>query len=510
MFKKHLPTIIILSILCWFVYANSISGGFIVDDIPAFKDNPNVKDLGYAIIQYNPQTFLYALTYYLFGFSTAPQHIISILLHNLNVVLAFFLLLKIFDKKIAVIASVLFALHPVNVESVTWMSGRSYLFNGTIFFTTALLYFEHLKSLDITPSNKHKKNTINIKYVYLAFAVLTVLIGNAWTVLIPVLLLILQWGFVSKSKERLKLLVPFFIVVCIYVLVTLAGGALTSRQAKIGEIANIQNNSVLNVDSLIFSLTKSSELLVFPRELTLYHVPTTVMWLVLTILIGIALMFVWAFKFNKSIWYLLTLIYTSLSISLFPFFMTNKVAERYMYLSTFFFSILVAYILTRIKIKYGAQGVTLIICILFGLKIISRNADWKDSVTFWNAEIRTNPQNARLYAELGYTYITEVVDYKLAVKYIGKSLELNPNQFFAYHNLGKIYGDVQNYAQAEIFFKKALELNNTFYLSWYGLAYMEYQQNNKENALAYINKALELQPTYTKAIEMKKRIEQLK
>ena len=138
------------------VFANTLFSGFAYDDqtqilenqlirsfsnIPTaftkevwfwrvLQDKDPTKETGPTTPYYRPVFTLYLMiAWHLFGDQPAGWHVINVLMHLLAVYLAFLILEKLTkDLKIATLATLLFALHPLRTESVAWISGVTDLF----------------------------------------------------------------------------------------------------------------------------------------------------------------------------------------------------------------------------------------------------------------------------------------------------------------------------------------------------------------------------------------------
>jgi Gpi18-like mannosyltransferase len=120
------------------VYLNSIFNPFIWDDISLIVENPYIKNLRFfpeyfktdIYIKfsnfYRPlQTISYAIVYKIFKLNPVGYHILNIFLHASCAILIFILLKDIYGEKISFLVSVLWAIHPVNTEAITYISGTA-------------------------------------------------------------------------------------------------------------------------------------------------------------------------------------------------------------------------------------------------------------------------------------------------------------------------------------------------------------------------------------------------
>ena len=139
------------------LFYNTLTNNFVnLDDSGYIKDNPDIKSLSAKNIaaifssfynaNYHPFTTLsYAIEYNLFGLNAKPYHIINLLIHLLNVFMVFRLIKKISGKaEVALIVALFFAIHPMHVESVAWISERKDLLYSFFFICGLSTYYEYI------------------------------------------------------------------------------------------------------------------------------------------------------------------------------------------------------------------------------------------------------------------------------------------------------------------------------------------------------------------------------
>ncbi|MBL4652492.1 MAG: hypothetical protein JKY53_06445 [Flavobacteriales bacterium] len=133
------------------VYLNSLNNDLLsgMDDDTYILDNVLIKSFDlkahfttYIAGNYHPLTTLsYAVENFFFGENKTVFHSTNLLLHLLNVFLVFLFISKLLkDKTIALISAAVFALHPMHVESVSWVSERKDLLYS-IFYLNALIFY---------------------------------------------------------------------------------------------------------------------------------------------------------------------------------------------------------------------------------------------------------------------------------------------------------------------------------------------------------------------------------
>ncbi|MCC6601184.1 MAG: glycosyltransferase family 39 protein, partial [Crocinitomicaceae bacterium] len=141
------------------IFARSVFNGFVsLDDETYILGNPYIRDFSVNGIKtifskfyfgmYHPITMLsYLIEYTLFGADPLPYHFVNVLLHLLNTLIVFRLAERLSEKKwTAVVVSLLFAVHPMHVESVAWVSERKDLLYALFYLLSLSLYVRYLKS----------------------------------------------------------------------------------------------------------------------------------------------------------------------------------------------------------------------------------------------------------------------------------------------------------------------------------------------------------------------------
>src|SRR3989338_3014757 len=96
---------------------------------------------------YHPLTLLsYALEYHFFQLDPRIYHLNNLLLHGLNVVLVYILILLVFESTLcALLASFMFAVHPINTEAVAWVTARKDLLYSFFFLGGLIFYVQYVK-----------------------------------------------------------------------------------------------------------------------------------------------------------------------------------------------------------------------------------------------------------------------------------------------------------------------------------------------------------------------------
>ena len=150
---KIYPAIFLFFSLTFLIYFPAIEGDFIWDDDHYVSENEQLKSeeglkniwlkLG-ATDQYYPLVFTsFWLEYRLWGDYPEGYHVINLLLHASSALLLWRLLILLLVPG-AGLAALIFLMHPVNVESVAWITERKNVLSGLFYFGSLIFYLKYL------------------------------------------------------------------------------------------------------------------------------------------------------------------------------------------------------------------------------------------------------------------------------------------------------------------------------------------------------------------------------
>ncbi|ABW67079.1 tetratricopeptide repeat protein [Desulfosudis oleivorans] len=222
-FKRRLLQATALVVLVLAVYQPSLHNGFIWDDDAYVHQNLTLTSLDglkriwlsrSATPQYYPMVFSsFWVEYQIFGPEPMVFHLTNMMLHGINAILVWLILMRL-GLPWAWLAAAVFALHPVNVESVAWISERKNVLSG-LFALSSLLLLVRLyltdtdKTVQTPPSPK--KNAYAL-YGASFFLFILALLSKSVTCMMPVVFLVLVWWKRGKTPlGTIGATVPFFI-----------------------------------------------------------------------------------------------------------------------------------------------------------------------------------------------------------------------------------------------------------------------------------------------------------
>jgi len=211
-------------------------GGFVSDDRDNITTNTllrsasGLRDIWTRMgpgeggtVQYYPLTYTsFWLEYRLWGLRPFGYHLNNVLLHGLNAVLLWLILLRLRVPG-ALLAAAVFALHPVHVESVAWVTERKNVLSG-LFYFLSLLSFIRFFGLDERSEGKPSSRLAGGRsWYYLGLALFVcALASKTATLTLPAAILLLMWRRTGRIERRdLPPMVPLFLSAVLAGLVTL-------------------------------------------------------------------------------------------------------------------------------------------------------------------------------------------------------------------------------------------------------------------------------------------------
>ena len=475
-------------------YMPAMRAGFIWDDDSYVSDNHllrNFSGLGKIwslrvgtapdgrqyLVSHTPQYYpLVFSTFWLesrlWGQSNpAGFHVVNILLHIANALLVWRICHRL-GFGWAYLAALIFALHPVEVESVAWITERKNVLSG-LFYLLALLAY-----LRFDTSGKKR-----FYFTALGCFVLA-LLSKTVTCTLPVILLLILWLRHRRlSWSDLARLVPFFAVGAVFGLFT----AYLERY-KVGavgaewEIAFWQR-WIIAGKAVFFYAWK----LVWPSNLTFIYPrwdprafsSLSLLWPSAVIVLTAALWFL-----RRSIGRSPLTAWAGFIITLFPAlgffdvfpFRFSFVADHFQYLASIFLIVLSAGLLHGLYKRFWPQA----------LKISAVPAEWI-SLTVIISFI------------LGYLTYAQAATYKDLESLWDHTIRNNSGAWMAWNNRGSLYLDKGNFDQAFYYFNKAIELNSMSPLAHNGRGGIYLRRGDNDRAISDLDRAIRLEPRYAEA-----------
>lgn len=519
------------------------------DDFYYLSENPLIKHLSWTGIKeifstpylanYQPLTILtYSLEYYFFKLSAFPYHLNNVILHILNVVLLLWFVNKLTSEIfVAFIAALLFGIHPLHVESVTWVSGRKDVLYAFFFILGMLSYLKYKDSKD--------------KKYYIITLILFILscLSKGMAVTFPVILVLIDYFKDTEFKLSKQLdKIPFFLISLIFGIITYkvqkSGGAVAFAS---NEAYTLSDRILFANYSLFFYIYKMllpwhlSGLYPYPQNAgaalpAAYYISPFInalflAWIIFSIKKSKKIIFGSLF-FLAAIFPVLQIVSIGAAIA----------ADRYFYIASvgLFYLAGVGFCNMYENGKFKSfRTVIVIACsviIMLFCGLTFRRAEiWKDPGTFWGNVAEEFPKlelpyynrAAYFFSEKKYdnaladfskalsiypgykdalkwraeTYIIKK-QYQMAAEDISRLVKLDSSNFDNNYKLGEIYGKyLKNPENSEKYLLKAHNLKPGDAGTLMNLGVIYGMKGDNKKALVYFNKVIEINPDDTNALK---------
>ncbi len=288
--------------------------------------------------------------------------------------------------------------------------------------------------------------------------------------------------FVNNSiKQSLLSAIPFVLVFAVYLLLRLI--IVGFEKYPVTDVANspyLYATASEAFATKVFVLFKYLWLLILPHSLTtdygynqLPYVSLNSIQFILSLLLISVLIIYSIFTFHKRSLISFCILYFLISISLgtnLIFDLGAPLAERMLFQPSLAFCIAIAFLILKVEKKSSIiiYGLLLSIVLLFSIKTISRNADWKNNETIILGDVATSPNCSRLNLYACERYIIKAnneqeanlkTEYlNKAIEYGEKSLKIHPKFAYIYQRLGFAYFHQLNYLKAAELWLHATDL----------------------------------------------------
>lgn len=477
LYNKHTWIhLLMIIIICMAVYYQSLSNGFIFDDETIIVKNDfiknwrNLKDLfntgyfqGSKELTYRPLTTLsYFVLYALWQLNPFGYHLTSIIVHCLNVMVIYFILVFLFENKLyALLSCLLFAVHPVQGEAVNCICYNEDLL-CTLFFLLSFMFY--IKKGPYRPI---------ISFFFYGLA----LFFKEKALLLPVMTFLFDLCFTqAKTKEGLMTKIKMIIeqnryyylgygaVLLIYVVLRFI---VFNPSVDIGVLEQSVVERIFAIPHILFVYIK---MVVAPVPLDLdfvflhpkHRYPYWIVFIMLLFFIGTIM----SYKYNKPLSFGILWFFINLSPESNIIPIEVPLAPRFLYLPLIGIVLSINYLLlqadylkkwhTPVK-AINITGLALIISI-FSIITMSSNTTWKNDMTFWTRMSERFPESKIPRFSLADIYINQR-EFSKAEHEIKKMIRSNPNQSQAYFMLARLFFNQGRLDEAEKQIKKTIRIN---------------------------------------------------
>ncbi|MBU1888083.1 MAG: tetratricopeptide repeat protein [Candidatus Omnitrophica bacterium] len=470
-------------------YANSLHNQFIWDDEDWILKNSTVKDwlrwpslFTQNSIQgarkgsnfYRPlQAISHGIDYLLWGHKLPGHHAAGIAFHAFAAIALFLLLKTVFSQRISFLTAFFFAVHPVQTEAVTYISGRADPMSA-LFILLTILFFER-----------------NI-FLSGSFFVLGIL-SKEFALITPFMLLFYLLFKGVDIKAGVRRLIPFASISLIYGIMRLTILNFSSTIPENAPKAFSYIPIYIRLSTFLKTLPVYFKALIWPfalhmeRDIDLsYSVfqPQSLFGLLI-----MCAVFLIGFKFRKqckilvfaAAWFFIGIFPNSNIIPI-----NALIYEHWLYLPSVGFFLVIAWGIDSLFKKGRAFKVISVflamsISIFYIWRTYERNKEWRNPIVFYESTIRYKPDSLRLRNNLAMAYIDAGRE-EDAIREYKKAISLGDYYPQPHYNLSNIYLNRGDYRAAIRELKKSLEIDNGFLYSHESLALIYFNQGRFDEA----------------------------
>jgi len=534
---------LLLAAISFIVYANTLSNGFVYDDLSAITKNTIVEKgiraipeilstpyrYGYWVVPndtYRPLSLvLFAIEYQISGKNPAIFHFVTLLLYAACVALLFLFFDSLFSRRrtaVAFIATLLFALHPIHTEVVANIKSCDELLCFLFAFLSLNVFLKYSGSGKIW------------QLILGAFCFLLALLAKETVVSFTGIILLI-FLFYKNDNQKLSIHISAGSAIAVLLFFFIRNAVFTNYH--INQFANIQIiDNALATPGLPFATRIASAFLVLGYYIKLLfvpyplimdysydHIPLVTISNPLVILSMATWLFLLVFSLRRFInnrkdpfafsilWFLITISLYSNTFML----IAATLGERFLFFPSAGFCLLLALLIGKWIIKEDADNLTILktpkllavllpISVILAVLTINRNRDWIDNLTLYSADIEKAPRSVKLNYLLGMEYLNSSKDEKDPIKqkkglenginYLTRSLAIYPGYDDAQSELCDAYFRSGIYDSAAVHGKLSLALNPNNPYTLNNMGGIAFNRKDYESTITQCEKAISIQP----------------
>lgn len=511
----NLTCIFTILLVCFVVYSNTLFMDFVWDDAYQIIENSQIKSLknvpslfisevwagvedNHISPYYRPIfTLSLAIDYFFWGEKPFGFHLTNLILHAMVSVLVYLLALKIIRANLpALLGSLVFAVHPVHVEAVAWVSGRNEMLSAFFMFLSLYLYI------------LFKDDKDNKKYIITSLvSFFAALLSKETAITLPAIIFLYDASFgEGRIIKKLKFPIIYGVLGIVYLILR------TSVLSIYEWVPYPLHQRLFTGAGLVIEYLR---LLIFPLNLKLhYDIPVRMSFFAAAVIIPIILLGIifsglyFIRKYDRKIAFSLVFILLALlPVSGVPTLIQPAlIAERYLYIPSAGFSLAFGLFFMNISSRFnkpafgsktgysklpGLLGIGIII--VFSILTFRQNYAWKDQYTFAAKRVEDAPNYAVARYDLGLV-LSKQKKYDDAVREFRNALEIKPDMAHAYNNLGAVFMETGRYDDAVREFRNALRIKPDNSNIHYNLGIIYNSKGLVEDSIREFKEASRLKP----------------
>jgi len=544
---RHLPLafIVVAGLLA---YSNSFRGEFAFDDHEQLVENPLLRSLhnylsspsGYRAVPNRYLTYLtFALNYRLGGLDVAGYHVVNVAIHILNALLVFALVrlsfrtphlsrsrLRPWSRQVAFVAALLFVVHPIQTQAVTYIVQRLTSL-ATFFYLLTVVQYARWR-LAREPGRVRPARAVAV-YVPILLTAILAMKSKEIAFTLPVVVTLYEVFFFQAGwTRRVVYLAPLLATLLIIPLTMLTlDKPVAEILSDVTESARLET-AMSRMDYLRTQLAVIAtylRLLVLPVNQNLdYDYPVyrsfldPGLLLSLLLLLSVAAVALLLYggpigRWTKRVpdpaarlasfgivWFFVAL---SVESSVIP--IVDVIFEHRMYLPSVGMLVAAATIWFLVAHRLAPDrprlpsAVSVVLAAILGLATMHRNEVWASEVSLWRDVVQKSPGKARPHNNLGRA-LGRLHKEQEALPHFLSAIRNDPNSFRAHNNLGVALAKLGRQTEAMEAFRTAVRLNPRHAEAYYNIGRLYLMREGwLQDAAMMFEKAIEIRPFYPNA-----------
>jgi len=521
----------VLAAITWLVFGQTLRHKFVTYDDPQYVyENAKVaagvslEGVSWAFTHtiagnWHPLTTVsHMFDCQLYGLKPAGHHFTNVLLHTIAVILLFLVLRQMTGTlwRSAFVAA-LFAIHPLHVESVAWISERKDVLSAVFFILTLGAYIRYVRKPSVT----------SYLLVVLLFAL--GLMSKPMLVTVPFVLLLLdywplgrirgparaqamawraaasdRWSTVSRLVTEK---IPLFALAALSSVATLLAQVYGARAIDELPLAWRLNNAAISYVAYIWQMFWPARLAAFyphPND----QLPPWQVFLAIAFLVAVSLL---AIRWRKERPYIFTgwFWHVGMLVPVIGLVQAGEQAraDRYTYLPQIGLYIAITWAVAHLTSLWRHQRTILRTAAILGIGALSlcawaQTSYWENSETLWNHALAVTADNDAAHNNLGYLFLQRG-ELDSAISHFETALMIRSRNAAAHYNLGEalVENNLANALarkglldEAISHYEKAVKLRPDYGDPYFNLGSVLFQHGRTDEAIAQWQKALATQP----------------
>lgn len=519
---RRLATLLLLA-LTFLLYSQTLTFDFVNwDDDVYVYDNGRAYEFSLSTIvwfflhpyfnSYTPLTMLsHVVDIALWGLKPAGHHLTNVLLHTFNTFWTFVLCAQLMSLTrarhierpqrnatllAALLASALFAWHPLRVESVAWISDRKDLLCLFFLLPSAISYLK---------STQHATGSVQRARWYTASLILFVLacLSKPIAVTLPLILMVVDWAVLKRvwTMTLVKEKLPFFFISLIVSVTAFVVSPPTSGSDMFEMLSPLQR-ILLPFSNIMWYLGKTFAPAnlspIYPLESEAGMAVSFALFALITI--AILLVARKGHHLMLAVWaaFIILLLPSSIVVQA----VIQTTADRYTYLPSVALSVTagmwlsdVMQRLSKAVERRAAVAALLVIAGFLAFLTVRQQKIWANSESLWNRAIALYPTMPLPHNNLGLALQTRGELGRAKEQYT-RAIELKPDYLEAHVNLGNLLFIERKWNEAEHVYRRAAELAPHRGEVYNNLGILANAQGHSLDALHWLRRSVEVDPTY--------------